>query len=51
MISINAHEEVLMKDDLLFWLEQIAATVLFFGAMALVYVVMVLVFHDPLLWQ
>jgi hypothetical protein len=43
--------EALMKDNLLFWLEQIAATVLFFGAMALIYVVMVLVFHDPLLWQ
>jgi len=40
-----------MKEALLFWLEQIVATVLFFGAMAMVYVLMVLVFPDPLLWR
>ena len=44
------HMEVEMK-DLMFWLEQIFATVLFFGAMAMICVVMVLVFPDPLLWR
>lgn len=40
-----------MKEALLFWLEQIVATVLFFGLMALLYVIMVLVFPDPTLWR
>ena len=46
----NCYMEVEMK-DLLFWLEQIFATVLFFGAMAVICVLMVLVYPDPLLWR
>ena len=37
--------------DLMFWLEQIFATALFFVAMAVICVLMVLVFPDPLLWR
>jgi len=37
--------------ELGFWLEQIGATILFFALMALIYVCMVLVFPDPLLWK
>ena len=40
-----------MKDDIWFWLEQILATVLFFGLCVTLYVVMVLVFPDTLLWK
>ena len=43
--------EVSMKDDIWFWLEQVLATVLFFGLSVMLYVVMVLVFPDPLLWK
>lgn len=37
-------------NDLWFWVREIFATVLFFLAMALVCVLMVLVFPDPTLW-
>ena len=40
-----------MKDDIWFWLEQVLATVLFFVLCVTLYVVMVLVFPDPLLWK
>ena len=40
-----------MKDDIWFWLEQVLATVLFLGLCVTLYVVMVLVFPDPLLWK
>ena len=43
--------EVSMKDDIWFWLEQVLATVLFCGLCVMLYVVMVLVFPDPLLWK
>tara|TARA_E500000305_G_scaffold67857_1_gene54008 strand:- start:256 stop:387 length:132 start_codon:yes stop_codon:yes gene_type:complete len=33
------------------WIREIFATLLFFIAMALVCVVMVLIFPDPLLWR
>jgi hypothetical protein len=51
IISINAHEEVCMKEDIKFWIEQIVTSILFFGLMALLYVIMVLVFPDPTLWR
>ena len=38
-------------NDLWFWLREIFATSLFFLAMALVCVLMVLVFPDPTLWR
>ena len=41
--------EVSMKDDIWFWLVQVLATVLFFGLCVMLYVVMVLVFPDPLM--
>tara|TARA_A100001515_G_scaffold48714_2_gene38509 strand:+ start:1876 stop:1998 length:123 start_codon:yes stop_codon:yes gene_type:complete len=40
-----------MNKEVLFWLREIFATVLFFLAMALVCVLMVLVFPDPTLWN
>jgi len=40
-----------MKEALMFWLSQVVATAAFFGLMALIYVCMVLVFPDPLLWK
>ena len=43
--------EVSMKDDIWFWLEQILATVFFFGLCAMLYIVMILVFPDPMLWK
>lgn len=51
IISINAHKEVSMKNDLMCWIEQIVSTILFFVMMALVAVVMFLVFPDPTLWK
>lgn len=38
-------------NDLWFWLREIFATILFFTAIALVVVVMVLIFPDPTLWR
>ena len=48
---INAYKEAMMKESLMFWIEQVFATILFFGLMAMIYVLMVLVFPDPLLWK
>lgn len=36
--------------ELGFWLEQIAATILFFALMALIYVLMGMMFPDPSVW-
>ena len=33
------------------WIREIFATVLFFLTMAMIYVVMILIFPDPLLWR
>ena len=38
-------------NDLWFWVREIFATILFFIAMALVCVLMVLIFPDPTLWR
>ena len=40
-----------MKEDIKFWIEQIVTSIQFFGLMALLYVIMVLVFPDPTLWR
>ncbi len=38
-------------NDLWLWVREIFATILFFLAMALVCVLMVLIFPDPTLWK
>ncbi len=40
-----------MKEDIKFWIEQIVTSILFFGLMVALYVIMVLVFPDPTLWR
>ncbi len=40
-----------MNNEFWLWVREIFATVLFFLAMALVCVLMVLVFPDPTLWR
>ena len=39
-----------MKEDIKFWIEQIVTSILFFGLMALLYVLLVMMFPDPAVW-
>tara|TARA_Y100000114_G_scaffold10860_1_gene8616 strand:- start:115 stop:234 length:120 start_codon:yes stop_codon:yes gene_type:complete len=38
-------------NNLWFWVREVCATILFFIAMALVCVLMVMIFPDPTLWR
>lgn len=40
-----------MKEDIWFWLREIGATISFFIMMALICVLMVTIFPDPMLWK
>lgn len=40
-----------MNNEFWLWVREIFATILFFTAIALVVVVMVLIFPDPTLWR
>lgn len=39
-----------MKEDFWFWVEQIFTAVLFFGLMAVLYVILAMMFPDPSVW-
>ncbi len=39
-----------MKEDIKFWIEQIVTSILFFGLMVALYVLLVVMFPDPTVW-